>query len=84
MQKIVHALSECFLDLPIYNAAKFYNLVIISYDSDRITNTEMCLTRVLLEFQYTEEESDMCKGELLEFMERLRHECENKTMAHMW
>ena len=55
-----------------------------SDDSDRITNTELWLERILLKYQYTEEEKDMCKGELLEFTETLRHECENKTIFEAW
>ena len=55
-----------------------------SDDCDRITNTELWLERVLLKFQYIEEENDMCKEELLEFMETLRHECENKTIFEAW
>ena len=40
----------------------------------------MWLKRILLKFQYTKEESDMCRGELLGFMDTLWHECENKTI----
>jgi hypothetical protein len=84
VQKVVHALNDHFPNLTILNEAKFFNLR--NYpndDSDRITNIELWLKRILLEFQYIEEESDMCKGKLLEFMETLRHECENKTMTYM-
>ena len=56
----------------------------LSNDSDRITNTKLWLGRTLLRFQYTEEESDMCKGELLEITETLRHECENKMIVGAW
>ena len=38
----------------------------------------------MLKFQYTEEESDMCKREFLEFMETLHYECENKTILEVW
>ena len=62
----------------------FYPRTYPTDDSDRNSNTKLSLKRILLEFQYTEEEIDMCKGKLLEFMETLLHECENKTMAHMW
>jgi len=85
VQKIVYALNDRFPYLPIFNVAKLFNARNYpSDDSDRNSNTELWLKRILLEFQYTEEENDMCKGELLEFMETLLHECENKTMAHMW
>ena len=40
--------------------------------------------KVLLKFQYTIEESHMCKIELLEFTETLQHECENKTIFEAW
>ena len=45
---------------------------------------ELWLERILLNFQYFEEENDMCKGELLQFTETLRHECENKTIFEAW
>ena len=71
-KKIVHALNDRLPDLPIFNGATFFNpRNYPSDDSNRITNTKMWLKRILLEFQYTEEESDMCKGELFEFMETL-------------
>ena len=54
-----------------------------SNDSDQITNTELWLKRILLKFQCTEE-SDMCKGELLEFTETFRQECENKMICEAW
>ena len=81
VQRIVHALNDRFPDLPIFNAAKFFSpRNYPNDDSDQITNTELWLESILLKFQYTEEENDMCKGELLEFTETLRHECENKTI----
>ena len=40
--------------------------------------------RTLLKFQYTKEESDMCKEELLKFTETLRHECENNMISEVW
>ena len=39
---------------------------------------------ILLKFQYTEEENNMCEGELLEFTKMLRHECENKKIFEAW
>jgi hypothetical protein len=45
---------------------------------------ELWLKRILMKFEYIEEESDMYKGELLEFTETLRHECENKTIFETW
>ena len=36
-----------------------------------------------MKFQYTGEKNVMCKGELLEFAETLRHEC-NKTIFEAW
>ena len=45
---------------------------------------ELWLERILLRFQYTEEESDMCKGQLLEFTETLQHECENNMIFEAW
>ena len=85
MQKVVHALNDRFSYFLIFNVAKFFSPHNYqSDDSDQNSNTKLWLKRILLEFQYTEVENDMCKGELLEFMETLLYECENKTMAHMW
>jgi hypothetical protein len=81
----IHALYDCFPNLPIFNATKVFSPR--NYprnDSGRITNTELWLERILLKFQYIEEESDMCKGELLEFTGTLQHECENKTIFEAW
>ena len=82
VQRVVHALNDHFLDLPIFNASKcFCPCNYPSTNNDRITNTELWLERILLKFQYTEEEeSEKCKGELLEFTETLRHECEHKDI----
>ena len=67
VQKNVHALNDHFLDLWVFNAAKnFSPRNYLSDDSDRNTNTKLGRKRILLTFQYTKEESGMCKGELLE------------------
>ena len=72
VQRVVHALNDRFPDLSIFNAAKLLSpRNYPSDDNDRITNTELWLKRILLKFQYNEEESDMCKGELLKFTETL-------------
>ena len=47
-----------------------FSALVINYpsdDFDQITNTKLWLERILLKFQYIEEEIDMCKGQLLEF-----------------
>ena len=80
--KISSACSKVFVDS---NATKFFSPLNYSNDdSDQITNTELWLKRILLKFQYTKEESDMCKGELLEFTETLQHEFENETKFEVW
>ena len=85
VQRVVHALNDRFPNLLIFNAAKLFSPCNYpSDDSDRITNTALWLERILLKFQYIEEESDMCKGELLEFTGTLQHECENKTIFEAW
>ena len=72
MQRVVHAKDDRFQDLPIFNGAQLFNpRKYPSNDNDRATNTELWLERILLKFQYIEEGSDMCKGELLEFIETL-------------
>jgi hypothetical protein len=78
-------ISACFKVFVECNAPKLFSPHNYpSNDSDRITSTELWLGRILLKFQYTKEESDMCKGELLEFTKTLRHECENKTIFEAW
>ena len=69
VQRVVHALNDRFPYLPIFNAANFFSPHSYpSNDSDRITNDiELWLERILVKFQYI----DMCKWELLEFMETL-------------
>ena len=54
-----------------------YSTIVItqSDDGDQTTNTEPWLERILLKFQYTTKENNMCKEELLELMETHRHEC---------
>ena len=85
VQTIVHALNNHFLDILEFNAVKLFNpRSYPSHDKDQITNTELWFERILSKFQYTEEESDMCKGELFEFMETLWHECENKSIFEAW
>jgi hypothetical protein len=85
VQIVVHNLNDRFPCPPIFNVAKLFSPhKYPNDDSDQITNTETHLKRILLKFQYTKEESDMCKRELLEFMATLRHECENKTIFKVW
>jgi hypothetical protein len=77
VQKIIRALNNHFLDLPIFNTTNFFSRHNYSCDdSDQNTNTKLGLKRILLKFQHTKEESDMCKGELIKFIETLQHECE--------
>ena len=84
VQMVVHTLNDRFLNLPIFNAANFFNpRNYPNNDSNRSTNTELWLERMLLKFQYTKEKSNMCKGELLEFIEILQHECENKPYLRL-
>jgi hypothetical protein len=45
---------------------------------------ELWFERILLKFQYTEEESEMSKGELLESTKTFQHECENKMIFEDW
>ena len=72
VQRVVHALKDRFPYLPIFDAAKLFSpRNNPSDDNDRITNTEFWLERILLKFQYTKEESNMCNGELLKFTETL-------------
>ena len=81
VQRVVHALKDHFLDLPVLNTSKFLSPHNYSNDdNDRITNIELWLKRILLNFLYNEEESDMCNGEIVEFLKTLWHECENKMI----
>ena len=70
--KSCSCLNGRFPNLPVFNATKFFSpRNYPSNDSDRITNTELWFESIWLKFHYIEEESDICKGELLEFMETL-------------
>ena len=85
VQKNVNALNDHFPNLPKFNVAKIFSpRNYPSDDSDWNTNTELGLKRILLKFQHIKEESDMCKGEPLEFTETLQHEYENKTIFEAW
>ena len=85
LQKNVYALNDHCPYRPIFNATKIFSpRNYPSDDSDGNANTELELKRVLLKFQYTKEESDMCKGAHMQFMETLQHECENKTILEAW
>ena len=71
--------------LQVFNATKLFGPHIYpSNDIDRITNIEFWLEWILWKFQSTQEESGMCKGELLKFMRIFRHECENKMIFEAW
>ena len=63
VQRVVHALNDRFLNFLVFEIAKLFSPRNFSRnDSDQITNTKLWLERILLKFQYTKEESDMCKG----------------------
>ena len=57
------------------------------YPSDeevRITMPKQWLERLIIKFRFTVVESDASRAELLEFVETLRHECENKSLYEAW
>ena len=88
VQRVIHALNDHFLNLIVFIATKLFsphNYPRI--DSDQITNAQipkLWIKRILLKSQYIGEESDMCKGELLEFTETLQYECENNLIFEAW
>ena len=62
VQRVGHALNDHISNLPIFNASKFFSPDnYLNNDNDQITNTKLWLKRILLKFQYNEEESDTCK-----------------------
>ena len=62
VQIVVHALNDHFVDFQNSMQPNFSTIVIIqANDSDQITNTKLWLERIMLKFQSTEEEYDMCK-----------------------
>ena len=61
VQRVVHALNDRFLNLPIFITIKLFSpRNYLSNDSDQITNIKLWLKRIFLMFQYIEK-SDMCK-----------------------
>lgn len=55
--------NVCFKVIVKCNTCKIFNPCnYASDDIDRITNIELWFQKILLKFQYNEEESDMCKG----------------------
>ena len=72
VQKIVHALKDHIPYLQVFTVAKkFSPHNYPSDDSDQITNTELWPEKILLKFQYTEEENDICKAKFSKFTESL-------------
>ena len=62
VQRDLHALNDHILYLQVFTATKLFNpRNYPNDDSYQITNAELWLKWTLLQFQYTEEENDMCK-----------------------
>jgi hypothetical protein len=57
----------------IFNASKLLNSKHYRYDND-----DMSLDKLLMEFTILKVKNALCKVELLEFIETLRCECDNK------
>ena len=85
VQPIVDSLNEKFHDLPVFNASKLFSPKYYPSDEEvRITMSEQWLERLIIKFRFTAVESDASRAKLLEFVETLRHECENKSLYEAW
>jgi hypothetical protein len=85
VQAVVDSLNERFPDLPVFNASKLFSPKYYPSDEEiRITMSEQWLERLIVKFGLTVVESDASRAELLEFVETLRHECENKSLYEAW
>ena len=75
MQRVVHALNDHFLNLLVFNANNFFiiqAMIVIESQTPNCDSKAYCLG-----FNTVKTTNDLCKGELLELTETLRHECEN-------
>jgi hypothetical protein len=61
----------------IFNASKLFNSKHYPYDND-----DMWLDKLLMKFTFLQVKNALCKVELLEFIETLRWECDNKWWNH--
>jgi hypothetical protein len=85
VQKIIDALNERFLDLPIFNAAKLFSPKCYPVDEeDRTRATDVWLERLMEKFVPSENNRDTCRAEILEFVETTRHECPQKSIYEAW
>jgi hypothetical protein len=77
-------LNERFLELPIFNTSKLFNPKYYPSDEVHITISQQGLERLIINFGLMVVESDVSRAKLLEFVETLRHECENKSLYEAW
>ena len=72
---------------PIYMFSMHQTFLVQSILHDEevcITMSEQWLERLIIKFGLMAVESDASRAELLEFVETLRHECENKSLYEAW
>ena len=82
VQAVVDSLNERFLDSPIFNTSILFTPKYDPSDEEvPITISEQWLKRLIIKFGLMAVESDASRVELLEFVETLRHECENKSLC---
>lgn len=85
VQHVIDALNDRFPDLPIFNAAKLFSPKHYPEDEEeRTRSTDLWLERLVNKFVASADERDLCRAEMLEFIETMRYECGQKSINEAW
>ena len=80
----MNSLNERILNLLVFNTSKLFSPRYYPSDEVHITISQQGLERLIINFGLMAVESDANRTELLEFVETLRHACENKSLYEAW
>ena len=85
VRRVVHALNDRFLDLPIFNATKFFSSR--NYPSDcneRIINTKFVWKGYCWSFNTMKKKVTCVRRTPQIFKKTFQHECENNMIFKAW
>ena len=80
VQVVGDSLNQRFPNLHVFNASKLVNQSIIQVMKKFVCMLEQQLERLIIKLGLTPVKSDACRAYVLEFVETLVHECENKSL----
>ena len=81
VQAVVESLNKKFHGSLVFNTSKLFNPKYSPSDEEvHKTMSKQWLTRLIIKFGLMMVESYASRADLLEFVETLRHECENKAL----